>query len=269
MSLPIPIYDPRRGVHRFSLASEFQRGPNPVEVLLPDSFDPARRYATLYVLPVEAGVGGEFGDGLQTLRQADLHNRHDLICVMPAFDTIPWYAAHATDPSIRHERYILDALIPTIESLYPTTARPQDRLLLGFSKSGWGALTLLLRNPATFGCAASWDAPLMLDLPHFGYYGTADHFGTRENFAHYLPQHLLRVHAPLFQDRRRIVLLGSCLFGPEPLNTFRDAHHTAAAHDLMTRLGIAHDYSDVLPAPHAWHPDWLVPAVTRLAALAW
>ena len=35
--------------------------------------------------------------------------------------------------------------------------------MLGFSKSGWGACTLLLRNKELFGYAAAWDVPFMLN----------------------------------------------------------------------------------------------------------
>jgi hypothetical protein len=59
-------------------------------------------------------------------------------------------------------------------------------LLLGFSKSGWGALfSLLLRHPDVFGKAAAWDAPLVMDSP--GRHGNGDIFGTPENFEKYSP----------------------------------------------------------------------------------
>ena len=48
-----------------------------------------------------------------------------------------------------------------IEQHYPARADRDGRLLVGFSKSGWGAYSLLLRHPDRFGKAAAWDAPLM------------------------------------------------------------------------------------------------------------
>ena len=65
----------------------------------------------------------------------------------------------------------------------PVQTVPAGRLLLGFSKSGWGAFSLLLRHPDVFGRAAAWDAPLMMNKP--GPYGSGDIFGTPENFARY------------------------------------------------------------------------------------
>jgi enterochelin esterase-like enzyme len=70
-----------------------------------------------------------------------------------------------------------------VERTYPARAAAGGRLLLGFSKSGWGAWTLLLRHPERFAKAAAWDAPLMLDAP--GKYGSGPIFGTPENFERY------------------------------------------------------------------------------------
>ena len=90
----------------------------------------------------------------------------------PTFSHLPWYADHPTDPDIRQESYLLEVVIPFIEANYPARADRRGRLLLGFSKSGWGAYSLLLRHPDVFGKAAAWDAPLMMSEP--GKYGSGD-----------------------------------------------------------------------------------------------
>ena len=69
-------------------------------------------------------------------------------------------------------------VVPFVEKSYPVPAKCDSRLLLGFSKSGWGAWSLLLRHPDVFGRAAAWDAPLMMD--RFGKYGTSPIFGSQK-----------------------------------------------------------------------------------------
>jgi len=261
-----PEFDAARGVHVFRVKSPYLRGENAVEVLLPKSFDRGRRYRVLYVLPVEPGVGGRWGDGLAEVRKSGAHDRHDLICAAPAFDTMPWYGAHATDPAIRHENYLKKAVVPLVESRYPATGKPMDRLLLGFSKSGWGAVTLLLRDPGFFGYACSWDAPLMMDRTSFGQFETRAHFGTAEQFAQYLPAEWAAKNAEAFRKTARIAVLGQSFFGrmASPANIC----HTEAFHKRLDELGLRHHYDAGLKFAHEWGSGWVPKAVEALMAIA-
>lgn len=261
-----PTWDRAKGVWRYNVESPFLRGANALEVLLPDSYDARRSYRVLYVLPVEAGLGERYGDGLQTVRRTDAHNRYDLIGVQMAFDTPPWYADHASDPAIRHESYLRHVVIPLVEGHYATSGKREGRLLLGFSKSGWGAFTLILRAPDFYGYAVSWDAPLMLDewVPRWG---METHFGVQENFDQYRPVRLFALQAHHFRDRRRLVLLGEQAFGAAPDGRFAHRHHTAWAHEEMKRLGILHHYDDSLRCEHHWDGGWVLPAVRALMAI--
>ena len=264
-----PSRDEQKGVWRYTVASPFQQGPNDIEVLLPETYDHSRRYRVLYVLPVETGIGGRYGDGLREIKKIDAHNRHGLICVAPAFDTVPWFMDHATDPQRRHESYMIEVVIPMIQERYSTTAKPEGRLLLGFSKSGWGAFTLLLRNPSVFGYAASWDAPLMLREEDWKNWGIADAAGTVENFREYQPRRLLESRAKHFQDRARFALLGHKNFGTAGGSTYAGEHaHTVGTHNLMESLGVRHVYDNRVVVGHAWHTGWVKPAVEALVSLA-
>ncbi|HEY3787861.1 MAG TPA: alpha/beta hydrolase-fold protein [Urbifossiella sp.] len=55
----------------------------------------------------------------------------------------------------------MKVFVPFIDKTYPVRAEAGGRLLLGFSKSGWGAYSLRMRHPDLFGKAAAWDAPLI------------------------------------------------------------------------------------------------------------
>jgi len=249
-----PVHDPAKGIDLFTVTSPFLKGPNQVDVLLPDKLEPGRRYRTLYVLPAagEFHAKPEFGNGLSEMRKLDAQNRYHLICVMMSFDgSAPWYGANATDPCMRHEDYVKQVVVPLIESHYPTTGNPADRLLIGFSKSGWGAMTLLLRSPDFFGSACSWDAPLMMTEKNPGW-GSKEHFGTPEQMAKYLPTKLAEEQEARFSHGEpRITILGHDLY----------ESHTVAYHELLFKLGIKHNYDDSLHFKHAWDSGWLPKAL--------
>src|SRR5947207_2021277 len=73
------------GILVYSVKSPYQDGPTKISVLLPGKLEKDRRYRVLYVLPVEAGDGTRYGDGLLEVKKLGLHDRHGLVCVMPTF----------------------------------------------------------------------------------------------------------------------------------------------------------------------------------------
>jgi hypothetical protein len=203
-------------------------------------------------LPVEPRKEHRYGNGLLEVRRHDLHNQFRVIFIAPTFSHLPWYADHPATPGIRQETYFLKVVVPFVETRYPAQAEPDGRLLLGFSKSGWGAWSLLLRHPEVFGKAAAWDAPLMMDRP--GRYGSGDIFGTLANFETYQITKLLERRAADLRGRKRLILLG---FG-----NFRGEHERA--HDLLTDLKIPHVYEDGPQREHRWESGWVAEAVGRL-----
>ena len=212
--------------------SPYQAETTHIRVLLPDRLGEGKRYPVVFVLPVEARTERRYGDGLREVKKHDLHNKLQAVFVAPTFSHLPWYADHPTKAEIRQETYFLKVVVPFIQKTYPVQAEAAGRLLLGFSKSGWGAFSLLLRHPDVFAKAAAWDAPLMLDKP--GRYGSGDIFGTPENFEHYRITRLLKTRADIFQKEKRLILLG--------YGNFRGEQETT--HALMTTLKIAHEYRD-------------------------
>jgi len=238
-------------VHR--LESSLQAGATTVRVLLPDRMKPERRYPVLYVLPVEAGDGRRYGDGLVECKGRDLQNRHEVICVAPTFAHLPWFADHSSDPQLKQETYFVTTVVPLVDRTYPTIAESRGRWLVGFSKSGWGAFSLLLRHPDTFDRAAAWDAPLMKQRPD--QFGMAPIFGTQENFEHYRIAGLLKREAVRFREGPRIFHLG--------YGNFRDHHEQWE--ELLAELQVSHHYRDGPHRAHNWHSGWLPEAVDMLA----
>jgi enterochelin esterase-like enzyme len=177
-----------------------------------------------------------------------------LICVYPTFSDWPWYADHPTDPRIRQERYFVETVVPFIDRSYPVVREASGRLLVGFSKSGWGAFSLLLRHSSLFAKAAAWDAPLNMEAPNR--FGMEQIFATRENFQRYRITRLLRERADHLRDDTRLILLG---FG-----NFREHHQ--AVERVLSQLAIPHTYRDGPQREHAWTSGWLPEAIRFLAA---
>ena len=241
------------GIVRYPIRSRYQATTNVLRVLEPRPLPPPHQRKLLFVLPVEAGEGKQWGDPLTQIRELDLHNKHGLIVVMPTFSALPWYADHPTDPALRQERYMARAVVPAIEKLYEPE-QPQ-RLLVGFSKSGFGALSLLLRYPDMFTAAAAWDAPLMKESPDN--YGMGPIFGTQENFDRYRLDRQVREKSRIFSRQSRIALLG--------YDHFRE--DMQRAHNLLEQLGIPHEWRDGPHREHHWESGWLQEAIETVVKL--
>lgn len=244
-------------VHK--VKSEYQEGETWIRVLLPDNLQTGKRYPVLYILPVESFMDTtKYGDGLKEAKKVNLQNKHGgLICVYPTFSNLPWFADHPTNPKIRQESYMLNIVVPFIEKTYPAVQEARGRLLVGFSKSGYGAFSLLLRHPDLFGKAAGWDVPWQGAT--LSDWGTGDVFGTEENFAKYDIFSLFRKQAELLKKQLpRLMLMGQGIF----------KNHHEMAHALMLQLGIPHRYELGPKVPHRWDSQWMEPLVDLLVQLS-
>ncbi len=230
-----------------------QEGSTSVRVLTPERIQPEERLKALYVLPVEALDESRWGDPAREAKRWDISERHRLIVAIPTFSALPWYADHPQDAGIRQESYFLRDVVPLVDRLYPTEKGAEGRLLVGFSKSGWGAWSLLLRHPESFGKAAAWDAPLMQDSPDK--YGMGPIFGTQANFEEYRISRLIRKRADVLRVRSRLVLTGY-------FESFREHH--VAMHRLLGDLGVPHEYADGPKRQHHWESGWLPEAISLL-----
>jgi esterase/lipase superfamily enzyme len=255
-----PLASSEPDVDRYELLSPHQPSGNVVRVLLPGKLkaDPSQLaeddgYRLLYVLPVERGLESRYGDGLGEILKLDLHNLHDLIVIAPSFSQLPWYADHPDDPRRAQQRYVIESLIPAIDRQFPI--RQPRRLLLGFSKSGWGAVSLLLRRPDLFEAAAAWDAPLMVE--DIDKYGMKEILGTRDHFGLYALPQRLRESADTLRQRPRLVLTGHGNF----VQPMQDAQR------LLEDLSIPHAFDFQARLAHRWDSGWVGLAVRLMLGL--
>lgn len=245
---------PSRGAETVhELDSPRQAGPTQVRVFSPDKTEVGRELPLLLVLPVEAGTEDRWGDPAAEVRRLDLANRHRLLVALPTFSALPWYADHPTAPNLQQESYIFEDLLPMLERRHQADVASGTTLLVGFSKSGWGAWSLLLRHPDRFDRAAAWDAPLMQSKPDR--FGMGPIFGTLENFSRYRIADLVRQRAGLLRGKTRLVLTGY-------FDSFRSHHQRM--HALLLELGIPHTYRDGPKRLHHWESGWLEETVALL-----
>ncbi len=245
------------------LSSSFQSGPREIRVLLPDAGAPTRRYPVLYVLPVEPEGEHVYGDGLSVLQELDVTNRYGCILVQMEFSHTPWYADHATQPDVRPASHLEKVVVPFVEERYATIKGKNGRFLTGFSKSGWGAFSLILRNPDFWGYAAAWDAPWLMSTFHWD---VSEAFGTVAQFDAHRPDRLVERHCEPFRKKNRLVLGGERSWGP-----VRDGSaglsHTQGFHELLKQRGIQHVYRADLCVEHTWNRHWVGPMVEELMKL--
>ncbi len=155
------------------------------------------------------------------------------------------------------ESYIVRDLVPFGDSFAPAGEIPQ-RFLVGFSKSGNGVLSLILRNPNVFSAAAAWDAPAQVnDINRFS--GLSLNFGTQANFDLYRIPGLVITSAQAFAMRNRLWISGD------------DSSYTGdmlQLHSQMTDAAVQHSWVQGGFRQHNWGSGWLEGAVTALDANA-
>lgn len=241
------------GTKTFQITSRYQSQPTKIFVLTPEPMPKERRLPILFLLPVEANDGQRWGSPLAEAVKHDLANQHQMFIVSPTFSELPWYADHPENSRLQQESYFMNDVLNVLRWNVPAGRHDRDgRLLCGFSKSGWGAWSLILRNPDTFACAAAWDAPLMMNAP--GKYGSGPIFGTTENFAQYELSTLLEQWKPEEFAAHRLVLAGYDHFRAE----------TVAMHELLTLLKVPVIYLDGPQRKHHWESGWLPEVIEAL-----
>ena len=246
------------GVQTYQMTSpDNGPGPQDLRILQPSNPAPGVAHNFVYVLPVEPGEGTTFGDGLQVIESLNLQNQYNLTVIEPSFSINPWYADNPLDANLQEDTFMAMDLQPWVKANLSTTGNEQH-WLIGFSKSGIGAQTLILRHPDKFSLAASWDFPA--DMNAYDEYGdnSSDSYGTDANFqANYrLTPAFLAAHAAPFQLNNRIWIGGYQVFQQDM------ADYDA----LLTSEGILHTTETPTPMAHTWDSGWVPIALAALYA---
>ncbi len=249
------------GFRTFRIWSPHQADKTTLRILLPDDFDLRRKYRVLYVLPVHEDGLFKHGDGLVEIKKHGFHNQHQLICVAPAFTSKPWYADHDLNSEKLDESHLLKTVIPFVEKRYPVVDDASGRLLIGFSKSGWGSLALLLRNPDVFHRAAAWDSGIRVDTGPIQETERAERiardWGTVGNFEANRLSTLIKTRGKELGEDARLFYYNT---------EGNRATGGVEIHRLMVQQGIPHRYVMEPKRRHAWDSGWIPAAIEFLVA---
>jgi hypothetical protein len=255
------------GVASYSFTSpDDGYGTHVLRVLAPTNPAPGVPHNFLYVLPVEPELGTTYGDGIDTLRSLDAQDKYNLTIIEPAFPTDPWYADNPNDQNLHYETFLTQDLVPWVTQnlALPAASQPfaplathEQNWLIGFSKSGIGAVDLLLRHPDVFALAAAWDFPA--DMSGYDQFGSssANEYGTDANFqANYrLTRSFVDAYKTPFLTSNRI-WIGSYDIFQSDMADF-DA--------LLTSKGVAHTTEAPTLMAHRWDSGWVSSALSAMS----
>ena len=227
-----------------------------IDVLKPDAYDPGTQYPVIYVGMVEPFVN-VYADPLNTIRTIGLHNTHNCIFATCQFRSSPWYGAK-NDGTMRYDDLFSDVLTGLVDERYSTIRQRQGRMILGYSKSGWGGMSLLLKRPDVFGYVAAWDCPWDIT---YGTFDTATAFGSLAQFQQTNPRDIFDSYLTSVNDKARIVLAGSATWDADLLSfkSFLDARSIPYTYSRNVLGGGVSD--------HDWDTGWLPDVVADLMAL--
>lgn len=242
------------GVKSYDMISDYNGdGHHVLRVLEPSSPAPGVAHNFLYVLPVEAEGGIVFGDGVSTLRALSAQNQYNVTIIAPSFKIQPWYADHATDPNYRYESFMASELQPWVKANLATSGNEQH-WLLGFSKSGYGPLSLIFKHPDLFTLGAFWDFPA--DITLYTSYGANANYGTQANFDdnYRLSSSFVENHKSAFLSDNRLWISGYGLFQTD----------VADFDSLLSSKGIQHTTAAGVSRAHNWGSGWVPSALAGL-----
>jgi len=115
-----------------------------------------KHYPVLYLLH---GWSGQFNSWVGHTSLVQYASEQQLIIITPEGNN-GWYTDSATVPSDKYETYILEELIPDVDSRLRTIRDRRGRAVAGCSMGGYGALKFGLKHPEVFALAASMSGAL-------------------------------------------------------------------------------------------------------------
>ena len=140
-------------------------------------------------------------------------------------------------------------------------ANTNGRLLVGFSKSGWGALSLLLRNPTVFHRAAAWDTGIRVDTGPMSKEERAERialdWGSAENFETHRLSTLINTRGRELGSEARLFYFNTA---------GKRATGGVEIHRLLVENQIPHRYVLEPHRRHSWDSGWMPEAIAFLVS---
>ena len=242
-----PIHEALNGAKYQTFASKVLGRDVSYLVWLPPGYDEgAKRYPVIYWLH---GMGANQRGGAQMfvphVEAAIKEGTLPPCIVILVNGMVKSFYCDSTDGKIPMESVIIKDLIPHVDATYRTIAKREDRIIEGFSMGGYGAAHLGFKYPDLFGTVVINAGALLdpnltnipKDGPMFAVFGEDAACRVAEH-----PLTLAKQNADKLRDRTRIRIGCGSLDGLLPRNV--------ELHELLTKLGIAHDYEVVPDVAH-------------------
>ena len=199
----------------------------------------------IFVLPVEAFKENyKYGNGFDECKELIVSNKisNNVVFVQPDYNKIPWYGNHNSNRTICQLDYTVD-LIKEIRLRY--SDKNLKVYLLGFSKSGFGSMNIIIKYPELIDGVMIWDTPLSTKWNEK--WGMQYSFGTEENFIN--NYYLMRENGIDFKVlKNKLIIVGG-------YNLFE-----TQTKDFLKRLdenGIKYVYDNTIKCRHEWNKDWI------------
>jgi putative tributyrin esterase len=130
------------------------------DLILPENYDSeankTTRYPVIYLLH---GLSGHYDNWTTKTKLAEYSLKYQYIFVMPEGNN-GWYVDSATVPNDKYESYIVQELIPEIDTKFRTLADRDHRAVAGLSMGGYGSLKFGLKYPDKFVLVGSFSGAL-------------------------------------------------------------------------------------------------------------
>lgn len=226
-----------------------------VDVILPTNWTKNGKQRVLHALPALAKNIEDVAAKVDRLGIADAYN-----CIVVAAydkDGFPWYGKKA-DGTADDSGYYVDVIWKWVQDALGASSARDDHMFLGYSKSAWGALSMVLRNPTRAGWLVLWDGPWSLPFSGGADYGQSTAFTNSTTWDLYNPSNILSANVASVNDKCRISLRGGYTFLSD----------LASFHTALTTAGVPHQYYSKTESAHAYDSGWLPEAIADGMAMA-
>lgn len=199
-------------------------------------------------LPVVYLLHGAGGYALKWLEEISsvtkLSDKYRLLLVIPDGGFTSWYFDSPVDTKVKYESYIINEVIPFVDSAYVTIPMPSKRAVTGYSMGGHGALYLSFRHPEIFGACGSMSGAFDL-CPYPERWEISKRLGPYETNRTSWFEHSVTNMTGLLSASKPCIIF-DC--GTDDLFIDINRHF----HNKLLSLNIPHDYIE-RPGTHDWN----------------
>ena len=217
----------------------------PVTVILPESYDGARRYPVVYLLH---GAGGSHTTNTWKGMQ-ELIDRFDVILVSPDGAETSWWFDSPEDPKMRYETFAAKEVVAWADETFLTIPDRSKRAVTGGSMGGHGACYVGFRHKDTFGAVGNVYGGVNL-VPFTDRWTIAKRLGSYKDHPERWVEHSVVNQAKSLRNGE-IEIMSVVGTGDFFLEVNRELH------EILTTNKIAHTYveirgEDEAESKHTW-----------------